>query len=620
MKKILLLICVALLTGTVFGSGPIRPADLVQYHRDLGHRSTPYTDLFSIQSPSVRNMSNLNGEVADGVLLNFNQQMAREIQGDAPEFISLYMPFDGNAPAKVDLVKVDLFAPGFQVTNSENADMEWDLGTHYRGIIDGVDGSIAAVSFIDGQVMGMFSAPRSGNYTLGVLAGDNATRTHILYNDADLVQSNPLDCDTEDDGGSYSEEQLFNEMENARSFVATIAIFYEVDYDIYTNQGANTAAFITAEFNEVATIYAGEDLNYILSEINIITSSANEYTAGGTATMLNEFKSRYNGFNGDLAHLVTQKTSGGRAAGFSGLCNSNPDNSMCVSDLYLTYNTVPTYSWDIMVQTHEMGHLNGSRHTHACVWNGNSTAIDGCAGFTEGSCAIPGNPSGGGTIMSYCHITSVGINFSLGFGPQPGDVIRAAASGATCLCPEDLVITANVTSGTSNQNANNTITASNTIYSGATANYSAGTRTTLTNGFTVNLGGVLNVTLEGCGGALPALVASVNDALGQDHSHEGHTGHAELADGISFTDFQVYPNPFYNKVTFEYAVQKAGVPVELTIFNATGQVLARPVADDGQEVGNYKVEFDGGNLPAGIYLYRLEIGGEMQLGRIVLER
>jgi hypothetical protein len=71
-----------------------------------------------------------------------------------------------------------------------------------------------------------------------------------------------------------------------------------------------------------------------------------------------------------------------------------------------------------MVVTHEMGHLMGSRHTHACVWNGNNTAIDGCAA-TEGNCPQPPIPAGGGTIMSYCHLQGVGINFNNGFGPQP---------------------------------------------------------------------------------------------------------------------------------------------------------------------------------------------------------
>ena len=103
--------------------------------------------------------------------------------------------------------------------------------------------------------------------------------------------------------------------------------------------------------------------------------------------------------------------------------------------LYSSYNNFPTYSWSVFVITHEFGHLFGSRHTHACVWNGNDTAIDGCAGNVEGNCPLPGYPANGGTIMSYCHLQSVGINFNLGFGPQPGNVIRNSVNNASCLQP-----------------------------------------------------------------------------------------------------------------------------------------------------------------------------------------
>jgi hypothetical protein len=149
--------------------------------------------------------------------------------------------------------------------------------------------------------------------------------------------------------------------------------------------------------------------------------------------LLGAYQANTGTFNGDLSHLITYKGGGGQAAGFSGICNADPDQSKCVSKIYSTYSNVPTYSWPVNVITHEMGHLIGSRHTHACVWNGNNTAIDGCSGATEGGCALPGNPAGGGTIMSYCHLQAVGMNFSLGFGPQPGNVIRNTVLNATCL-------------------------------------------------------------------------------------------------------------------------------------------------------------------------------------------
>src|SRR5678815_583155 len=79
----------------------------------------------------------------------------------------------------------------------------------------------------------------------------------------------------------------------------------------------------------------------------------------------------------------------------------------------------------------------GSRHTHACVWNGNNTAIDGCgpsAGYPyEGNCNNAPIPGNGGTIMSYCHLVPAGINFSNGFGPQPTNVILNNYNSATCL-------------------------------------------------------------------------------------------------------------------------------------------------------------------------------------------
>jgi hypothetical protein len=166
-----------------------------------------------------------------------------------------------------------------------------------------------------------------------------------------------------------------------------------------------------------------------------IWTTADPYNGSGSSSNLSSFQSNRSGsFTGTIAQLVTFRSlGGGVAAGFSGICNSNRSASMCTSGINTSYSTVPTYSWTVSVVTHEAGHLLGSRHTHACVWNGNNTAIDSCSGATEGGCPLPGNPSGGGTIMSYCHLTSVGINFNRGFGPQPATTIRNRVEGGSCL-------------------------------------------------------------------------------------------------------------------------------------------------------------------------------------------
>lgn len=208
----------------------------------------------------------------------------------------------------------------------------------------------------------------------------------------------------------------------------------EADYDIFQDKGSGTAGWVTGLMNEVITLYANENISSVVSQI-VVWDTPSPYSSTSSSGMLSDFQNNLNGFNGDLGQLLSYQASGGIAAGFSGICNSNPDNSLSFSNVQSSYSTVPTYSWSVMVVTHEFGHLWGSRHTHACVWNGNNTAIDGCSGQTEGSCGLPGFPSQGGTIMSYCHLQSVGINFNEGFGPQPGNVIRNSVANASCTAP-----------------------------------------------------------------------------------------------------------------------------------------------------------------------------------------
>jgi hypothetical protein len=176
-----------------------------------------------------------------------------------------------------------------------------------------------------------------------------------------------------------------------------------------------------------------------LSEI-FVWSSPDPYDGVNTdpdirGAYLQDFQDEFDGFNGDLAVLLLADDIGGKAAGFEGICNADPDLSMCVAgrtepDLY----PFPTYSYNIYNFSHELGHLFGSRHTHACVWNGDDTAIDGCAA-TEGGCALPPIPaSGEATIMSYCQDELAGgFIASAPFGPQPGAVIRSTIASATCL-------------------------------------------------------------------------------------------------------------------------------------------------------------------------------------------
>jgi|GEM_PF-4656596 len=157
-------------------------------------------------------------------------------------------------------------------------------------------------------------------------------------------------------------------------------------------------------------------------------------------------------YGGDLAHLVS-----GRACydatgiGAGALCGSQR-HSVSTRMGFIAPALFTPLSFEIALVAHELGHTFGSPHTQTCNWNGNYTAIDGC-GAIEYSCANPGLPPSGGTIMSYCDNTNaapgVGIQLSNGFGIQPGNLIRNNVVNASCLstfnpsCPSTVTIDGN---------------------------------------------------------------------------------------------------------------------------------------------------------------------------------
>ncbi len=192
---------------------------------------------------------------------------------------------------------------------------------------------------------------------------------------------------------------------------------------------------LPALFNQSSIIYANDGIDVALSEVYVwdVTSP---YTATASDELLYQFGDYRTSFNGDLAHLLAFRGGGGIA--WLGTLCSSAYYRKAFSGISASYNSVPTYSWSVEVVTHEQGHNMGSPHTHACAWNGNSTAIDGCgpaAGYVEGTCPQAAVPSSavGGTIMSYCHLVSAGINFVNGFGPQPTALIVGNVNAATCL-------------------------------------------------------------------------------------------------------------------------------------------------------------------------------------------
>jgi hypothetical protein len=85
---------------------------------------------------------------------------------------------------------------------------------------------------------------------------------------------------------------------------------------------------------------------------------------------------------------------------------------------------------------------------------------------------------------------------------------------------------------------------------------------------------------------------------------------------VNFQLAQNYPNPFNPSTVIEFSVPQ-GSFVELKVFDILGNDVAT-LADDNYTAGTYKADFNGDNLPSGIYLARITAGNFVQTRKMML--
>ncbi|NBC16719.1 MAG: T9SS type A sorting domain-containing protein [Bacteroidetes bacterium] len=76
-----------------------------------------------------------------------------------------------------------------------------------------------------------------------------------------------------------------------------------------------------------------------------------------------------------------------------------------------------------------------------------------------------------------------------------------------------------------------------------------------------------------------------------------------------------YPNPFNLQTTITYALPRS-VAVRLAVYDVLGREVA-VLVDDTRPAGQHTVTFEAGDLPSGVYLYRLEAGNTVWSGRML---
>ncbi|WP_445453268.1 M12 family metallo-peptidase [Flavobacterium sp. 25HG05S-40] len=452
MKKKLLLILLFCVT-TLFAQHKV--GEKVQ---ELQRMNADFKSISVLQPKQNSNDAEVNKVVDGATLATLDFGKINTVVTNQYETIKLQIPYQ-NQTIAVLLYKVNPFAEGFHVDTNKESHIGYQKGVYYRGIIEGQTQSVSSFNFFNGEFNGIISSAALGNIVVGKLNKQNNQTDYIVYSDAKMKVLNDLDCHFKDDSLPVSSK---NDNRNGLSD-RCVSLYFEVDYNLFTENNSNTTTttnWMTSVFNNVQTIYANDNITVSLKSIYIWTDQ-DPYEGIGDSSFayLNAFSQTTPVFDGDLGQLVgiDEGGLGGVAVTIDGLCSQN---NYSYSDVNFNFSTVPVYSWTVQVITHEFGHLLGSRHTHACVWNGNNTSIDGCgtqAGFSEGSCNVGPIPSTTekGTIMSYCHLVSgVGISFSNGFGPQPAQAILNNVNSSPCLssdcltsCPNTVtdITTTNVT-------------------------------------------------------------------------------------------------------------------------------------------------------------------------------
>ncbi len=426
-------------------------------HQQASEPITEY-DLFK-EVNLLQPVPALQSAVPQAIYLEADEQALVAIYRERPALISFGLPLEGGDRQTVVLQR-------YEICSGDFAWYENEAGTRlkkttalpfvtYRGYLAGDPQSIAAFTFGSDNVSAVLSTTSAGNFNLAHYNAGTGMPGYVLFRESDINGQRPPGCALADDmldffsvgGGQQSIAA------KGGSNCTVLRVSMHADYQLYMRRSGDVnsvTGYVASVFNAAATLYANEEINFVLSEL-VINTVPDGYTFGSSTEVLFRFGSEIkDNFNGDIAHILTGARPNGWASlgGLAwldvlcqrpGLRTDQEGNQVWFGPYGMSNPNVlgnvpeiPVYSWDVNAFTHETGHNIGSRHTQSCTWPGGP--IDNCVAVEDGSCAPGPSPGGrGGTIMSYCHLSSIGVNFSLGFGPLPGNLIREKMSMATCL-------------------------------------------------------------------------------------------------------------------------------------------------------------------------------------------
>jgi hypothetical protein len=354
-----------------------------------------------------------------------------------PQYIAFDLPISPTRALNLVIHEITVVTQDFQISTSSGHTIHLPALRFYAGKVIGDTSSTVVLSSSDQGLEGLIYG-KDYSYTLGKIKSTGLKNVHVVYQTQELPNPTEFGCKSVEVPVTREVIQAAGTTSrlSTDSDCRGVAIYLEADYQLYRDWGSDVpyiASKIITTFANVVILYANEDIEIGLSALKIWDTPDPYILAGTPNEILSKFKNYWNArgntFNGDIAHLLSTHISQGGVA-YYGLPRRN--NFASLNDISAVFSdqasrsyafsvstgfhdsvlrSLPTFSYNVYLIAHELGHNFGLPHTHSCLWAGGP--IDNCGNAEDGTCAPGPSSPNQGTIMSYCP------NLANGFGPQP---------------------------------------------------------------------------------------------------------------------------------------------------------------------------------------------------------